>query len=312
MKKFFALILALLLCILPAMAESHEAHIFAPEGMGISLTMDDSWFHTLANNLYAQGERASSDPCEYSDLFLIYADENNPDGILLLILSNRLIGSDHEPDTHEFPALAESMILLTDADRELVLWSPAADALPAEIIDTLLLPYNRLTAHPEDIAISAPVPAPETVGFDGLYGVNAVDHSEVTADILAGKKLTMVNVWATYCNPCISEMPDLGRLSADYADKGVQIIGIVSDVGYAEAPDTETLAYANVIIDSTGANYLHLVPGQGLLYGALRDLNAVPTTYFLDEGGNILHVLSGSRNYDAWSAVIDELLASMP
>ena len=64
MKKFFALILALLLCILPAMAESHEAHIFAPEGMGISLTMDDSWFHTLANNLYAQGERASSDPCE--------------------------------------------------------------------------------------------------------------------------------------------------------------------------------------------------------------------------------------------------------
>ena len=32
----------------------------------------------------------------------------------------------------------------------------------------------------------------------------------ITSDIFSESRLTMINVWATYCNPCLSEMPGLG------------------------------------------------------------------------------------------------------
>ena len=53
----------------------------------------------------------------------------------------------------------------------------------------------------EDTAQAGVLSAFSTTDLEG----NAVDQS-----MLADYDLTMVNVWATYCGPCISEMPDLG------------------------------------------------------------------------------------------------------
>ncbi|MCI8811517.1 MAG: TlpA family protein disulfide reductase, partial [Oscillibacter sp.] len=43
-----------------------------------------------------------------------------------------------------------------------------------------------------------------------------LDGNTVSQEIFSQSKLTMVNVWATYCNPCLSEMPGLGELAAEY------------------------------------------------------------------------------------------------
>ena len=58
----------------------------------------------------------------------------------------------------------------------------------------------------------------------------SADGETVTSDIFADSRLTMVNVWATYCNPCLMEMPYLGELAAEYSPEDFQIIGIISDV----------------------------------------------------------------------------------
>src|SRR5690554_3153574 len=57
-----------------------------------------------------------------------------------------------------------------------------------------------------------------------LYG------NEVDQTIFKNSKLTLINVWATFCPPCLMEMPDLAELSREYNTKDVQIIGIVNDV----------------------------------------------------------------------------------
>lgn len=314
MKRWIAALLALLMLTVPALAE-HENHVFAPDGAGISLTMDHEWFHALAENLYGNLDRASSDPCEYSDLFFIYVDEALPEtaeGLLLFALSNRLTGSEHVPESGPYAPLTVSEVLIEENGRELLLWYNDAASLPAGIADKLMLPVNRILGNPGDVAISEPVPMPVAVGFDALYGINAVDQSPVTADVLTGKKLTMVNIWATYCNPCIAEMPELAKLHADYADKGFQIIGIVSDAGVSEAPDGEAVDFANAIIDQTGADYLHIIPGEGMMYGALSNITAVPTTYFIDMSGNIVgEPVVGSKNYEGWAAIIEQRLAEV-
>lgn len=311
MKRLISLLLALLLLAVPALAETHEPHVFEPEGLGIALTMDDSWYHELANNLYVTADCASSDPCEYSDLFFIYVDETYPDGVLLFGLSNRLEGSEHVPATHTFAPFTLSQPLFSENGRELIFWHSEAETLPAELSATLLLPIERILANPGDVTISEPVPMPDPAGFEAMHGMNVLDFSPVAADVLSGKKLTMINVWATYCNPCISEMPELAKLHADYADKGFQIIGIVLDAGNAEAYSEESRAFAQQIIESTGANYLHILPSRELMVGALNDITAVPTTFFLDEDGHILRTEVGGRNYAGWAVIVDELLESL-
>lgn len=318
MKRILALILSLLLLAIPAMAEdSHAAHVYAPEGAGIALTMDDEWFHALADNLLGLGDRATSDPCEYADLFFIYVEDTAnvtlENSVLLFSLSNRLEGSEHVPAVEGLNALTESTVLKAESGRELLIWYNDKSEYPAAMADTLALPVERILANPDDVALSEPSPMPEAEGFDSMSGQNALDFTPMaTADILAGKKLTMVNVWATYCNPCIAEMPELAQLHADYADKGFQIVGVISDVGVTEAYSGETLEYALAIIEQTGADYLHLIPSRGMMLGCLNDITAVPTTYFIDENGNQVGTeYVGGRDYAGWAAIVDELLAGM-
>ena len=52
----------------------------------------------------------------------------------------------------------------------------------------------------------------------------------VTSDIFAKNKLTMVNIWGTFCPPCIREMPDLAKLNSANKSKGVEVVGIPIDI----------------------------------------------------------------------------------
>ena len=100
-------------------------------------------------------------------------------------------------------------------------------------------------------------------------GSEAVNTSDVEiesveyASMFEGHKLTMINVWATFCGPCINEMPDLGEIASEYADKGLQIVGIPADVLSQDGSISEEMvATAKEIVAATGANYLHILPQQ--------------------------------------------------
>ena len=149
-------------------------------------------------------------------------------------------------------------------------------------------------------------------GSGVLAGFTAQDleGNDVDDSIFDDYDVTMINVWGTFCGPCIQEMPDLGQLAEDYADKGLQIVGIVSDAtdyegGYPE----ETVELAKEIVEETGAGYLHLLPSQDLLNRVLSSIQVVPTTFFVDSEGNQLGgIVTGSKSYDDWTAILDQKL----
>ncbi len=137
-----------------------------------------------------------------------------------------------------------------------------------------------------------------------------LDGNEVTQEIFSNADLTMINIWATYCNPCLGEMPDLGVLAEEYADQGVQIIGILMDVYDQNWNVVQSqVDLAKEIIQETGADYLHLMPSTDLIYAKLRYVQAVPETIFVDKEGNLVgepHL--GARTKDKWSEEIQERL----
>ena len=140
-----------------------------------------------------------------------------------------------------------------------------------------------------------------------IYG-KAVDSS-----LLQGYPLTMVNVWATYCMPCINEMSDLGKLAADMKDQGVQIIGLLSDtVDASFCPVEEKVAQARKIVEQTQADYPHLIPSAELYWKIIGQISAVPTTFFVDENGSMVgSVYVGSRDYESWQNIITGMLERM-
>lgn len=133
-----------------------------------------------------------------------------------------------------------------------------------------------------------------------------LEGNAVTSDIFSRSKLTMVNVWATYCNPCLNEMPGLGELAAEYDGAEFQIIGIVSDVREGE---DQTLAES--LVRQTGADYPHLLLNESIYQALLTDVNAVPTTFFFDGEGTYLGGVVGSGEKSAWEEIIHGLLEEL-
>ena len=133
-----------------------------------------------------------------------------------------------------------------------------------------------------------------------------MEGNTVSSAVFSDSKLTMVNVWATYCNPCLREMPGLGELAREYDPEEFQIIGIISDV--QEGADQIIMDYASDLIGQTEADYTHLVLNESVYYALLMDVTAVPTTFFIDENGVVLDTVIGSMDKSAWEEKINALL----
>ncbi len=136
------------------------------------------------------------------------------------------------------------------------------------------------------------------------FATKDLDGNDVTNDIFAQKDLTVVNVWGTFCGPCISEMPELGEWSASLPDN-VQLIGLVCDVNSYD--DKEQVQAAQDIVKDTGAAFTHLV-ANGDLDALLNAVSAVPTTFFMDKEGNLVGEPVVGANVQAYKDFVDSYL----
>ncbi len=116
-----------------------------------------------------------------------------------------------------------------------------------------------------------------------------IDGNPVNESIFAEAKLTMVNIWATWCPPCIAEIPHIGELAKkEFADMNIQVVGIVTDAEYG-GDNEVALADAKAILEQSGALYLNIQADYANMYDSLlKFVEGYPTTIFLDSQGNIV------------------------
>lgn len=137
----------------------------------------------------------------------------------------------------------------------------------------------------------------------GEFTTQTLEGEDVDQEIFSASALTMVNIWATFCSPCINEMPDLGEISRSYDTSEFQIIGLISDV--MEPGDERAVE----IVESTKADYTHLIASDDLMSGILGKVNVVPTTVFVDRDGvQVGGVYAGSKSMDSWKQIIEKNL----
>ncbi len=149
---------------------------------------------------------------------------------------------------------------------------------------------------------SAALQEEEALSFTGVD----IEGNQVSSDIFSESKITMVNVWATYCNPCLSEMPGLGELAEAYEEGEFRVVGIISDV--MEDADQETIEAAKDLIVQTEAGYTHLLLNESVYRALLTEVSVVPTTFFIDENGVVVDTVLGALEKSAWEEKINALL----
>lgn len=156
-------------------------------------------------------------------------------------------------------------------------------------------------------------PEIKAVSQVGDFQTTTITGEAIDQTVFSQAKLTMVNVWTTWCSPCIEELPDLGELSDELKETGTQIIGIVQDTaGGKGKPDEEMIEFAKTIVERTKVNYPCLVPDSNLSEGLLQGIQGFPTTWFVDSEGNVVgDQVLGSNTKEDWLKIIQERLAEV-
>ncbi len=125
-------------------------------------------------------------------------------------------------------------------------------------------------------------PAVLGVGSRISFATTDLDGNVITSsEIFAGHKVTMINIWATWCGPCVGELPELAEMAEDFEAQGCRIIGICHDADQ-EGKAQEALS----ILAEAGADYLNIAAPEGV--DEMFAISAFPTSYFVDSEGKLL------------------------
>ena len=147
----------------------------------------------------------------------------------------------------------------------------------------------------------------------GKFETKGVDGKDYTEKVFSDYDLTLVNVFTTWCSPCVNEIPELEKLYEEMKEKGVGVVGVVLDTVSDDAKQNEdTVKKAGVLQEKTKASYPFLVPDSTMMNGRLNGISAFPETFFVDKEGNIVgETYSGSHTLDEWKEIVEKELKNI-
>ena len=145
-------------------------------------------------------------------------------------------------------------------------------------------------------------PGRVTKGREITFELNDLDGNPVSSkELFAQHAVTMVNIYTTWCGYCYMEMPALEKLSGEYADRDVAVVGICMD-----AASDDKIAAAKQMLADTGVTYLNLAGNQDL--AEALNTKAFPTTFFVGRDGRTLLLPFLGAYVDQYPALLEQAL----
>ena len=152
------------------------------------------------------------------------------------------------------------------------------------------------------------LPAPARAHDPALHGFNLVTFERpfpapaFSAQRLRGEqtplsafrgRYVLLNFWATWCPPCLEEMPSMDALHRDYRERGLSVVAVSSD--------KEGAAVVAGFVEKLGVTFPILLDPDGSVATAYGARN-LPVTFLLDRDGNVVAAAQGARDWNSSEA----------
>ncbi len=134
-----------------------------------------------------------------------------------------------------------------------------------------------------------------------LPEVNYVDTNGTayTKQSLTGK-VVVVNFWATWCKPCLKEIPDLSKIYERYKSRGVVVLGVLA----SDNPDNATL----LNFQSDNEMTFPVIRATSDILVSYDYPGSLPTTFIFDRTGHQAHTHVGALSAEKLTAILEPLI----
>jgi thiol-disulfide isomerase/thioredoxin len=119
-------------------------------------------------------------------------------------------------------------------------------------------------------------------------------------------KIILINMWATWCGPCLAEMPSFVKMQEKYGPSGFEILGLDTD------DESDTLTDdINKVVKEKGINYPIVFSDLGTQAALLNisKFNGIPQSFLVDADGNLRGVFRGANKENV--VKIEEMVGEM-
>ena len=320
MKKLVSIILLLVLCgsFLCSAAEERAAVVTDMPVAGLSMRWPLQFSETKGS-VFAAGVSDLGDGIFYA--YWYYCAASQEDAVRLMQANSYELKSDYlfytfsvaenkdlsevvkELNKTGFSISEEDMILIGQLDS----WSfylcmafnPGFSArVEAEYADE----YAALCGMKDEIASAFTFSVPfneygdlteRIIRFEGTD----LDGNPVSSETLFGEnKITLVNIWATWCGPCINELSELQAIHARNQDKGCGVVGLLID---------DDIEKARQLISENGITYpVILVPKE---FSMIFPYQVIPTSFYVDGNGKFME----TKFSGAYPEMYEDVLIAM-
>lgn len=122
------------------------------------------------------------------------------------------------------------------------------------------------------------------------FALRNLDGDLIRSDEYIGKGPVLLDFWATWCKPCMKNLPKLEKIYQDYAERGLTVLAINED-------GTRSLGKVEPLVHSLGLTFPVLIDEDREVMRLYR-VNGLPTTILLDTNGEVVLTLRGYRPGD--------------
>lgn len=136
---------------------------------------------------------------------------------------------------------------------------------------------------------------------EAIFAAHLPDHTGKDHDLARYRgKVVVVNFWATWCAPCVEEMPGFVRLQDKYRDRDVVFVGVALDDPDSVGPFIQKMGVSYPVLTAEAAGY-------ELLKAAGDSKGVMPFTLLIDRKGAVTQTRAG-----IWrESELDQALASL-